>query len=169
MLLENGGNPNHADNIGNTPLLVLVRGDETQDGLDCLELLLAAGAISSKLNIDDLNAVMCAGVRGRVNYFLRLLKAGSNVNQRNKKGNTVLHLLCRIQEVPHRKDVIDLALKFGADLGMKNNDGLTPSESAIKSGNKDLLELLRPPVPVEPLNDSVNPENAPAAPPKTKD
>ena len=42
MLLENGGNPNHADNIGNTPLLVLVRGDETQDGLDCLELLLAA-------------------------------------------------------------------------------------------------------------------------------
>jgi len=48
-----------------------------------------------------------------------LIKAGANVNARDKKGNTVLHETFLI-------DVEEELLKFGADVNARNKDGETP-------------------------------------------
>ena len=68
-----------------------------------------------------------------------LLENGADVNQKMINGNTPLHCL-----IP--RDIIVKLLKNGADKTIKNNDGLTPFDNALKYNwyNIYTLELLRP-------------------------
>lgn len=60
-----------------------------------------------------------------------LLKAGANVNTRNKRGKSPLHAAAaRLREAPA---VLDALLKAGADAGARDRSGRTPFDFAKKN------------------------------------
>lgn len=103
---------------------------------------------------------------------LALLKAGADSSLRHESGAMPIHLAAgsnylgalqvllekRPQEVNAQTDIgitplmmaateghaesVRMLLKFGADLALKDDEGLTAKDVAIKNGNKDLVPLL---------------------------
>ncbi|KAL3870297.1 hypothetical protein ACJMK2_038373 [Sinanodonta woodiana] len=68
---------------------------------------------------------------------VRLLRAkGANPNLQDANGNTVLHMLV----IHDKTEMFDVLLSLGADLNIKNRQGLTPLTLAAKLARKDMYE-----------------------------
>lgn len=65
-------------------------------------------------------------------------KLNSTLEKRNNKGETALHLACRLGKT---EKVIEL-LKQGANTNTKDNAGWTPLHEVVQSGRLDLVKLL---------------------------
>ena len=67
--------------------------------------------------------------------------AVKEVNHRNNSGRTVLHYAAEYKGSP---GLVQLLLKRGADLKLKDNSGKTPADVARAKGNQVLEKLLTP-------------------------
>lgn len=67
-----------------------------------------------------------------------LIRAGADVNAKNKNGDTALHFAL----VNGNTDVARFLIKKGADYNTANNKGKTPIEIAVENGYETVLELM---------------------------
>jgi len=75
----------------------------------------------------DLNEQCREAVKaGDAEAVEKLLKAGANPKYRDKSSNSLLHLAAMF----NRMDLIELLMKYGADLNVTNGDKETPLDLA---------------------------------------
>jgi cytohesin len=67
-----------------------------------------------------------------------LLAKGLDVNARNNKGETPLHVAMRFAQ----KNVVEVLLAKGADVNARDREGKTPLRRALAEGNKFMADLL---------------------------
>ncbi|XP_048003613.1 BRCA1-associated RING domain protein 1-like [Leguminivora glycinivorella] len=65
-------------------------------------------------------------------------KSGKTVEKRNNKGETALHIACRMGKA----DKVAKLLSEGASTNTKDNAGWTPLHEVVQNGRQDLLKLL---------------------------
>jgi len=135
-LLEGGANPNLLDREANSPLLSAVIRQGQQPAV---ELLLA-----HKANVNVGRAeygwtpLHEAANRGNKAIAELLLKAGADVNAKDRGGWTPLH---RAVDNKHL-EVTEFLLANHADTNSKDSSGATPLHYAVREGTQDLAELL---------------------------
>jgi hypothetical protein len=78
-----------------------------------------------------------AAINNRMDIAKSLLEDGANVNEKNRVGNTPLHLAI-INDSP---DMVSLLLEYGANVNEKNNSGNTPLHLA-KGKGAEIAKLL---------------------------
>jgi ankyrin repeat protein/N-acetylneuraminic acid mutarotase len=134
VLLEGGAKPNQS--VGGTPLLVQAVFDKNQAAV---ELLLAHQAdvsvADSEANYYGWTSLHVAAQTGDKAIAELLLKAGADVNARDKNGNTPLYVA-----VERRQPVLaELLLANKANPNERNNAGVTPldlAKSQAQSGQQ---------------------------------
>jgi len=136
-LIDNGANVNKANYAGETPLLLAVK-------LGCVEkvnLLLENGADP---NIQDINGASClhyAATLGLETIAASLLRNGAFLNQRDEWDECALHWAVREGgEIAMR--IVRMLANHGAELNVRNEDGETPLDLAIETGDHDVAQLL---------------------------
>ncbi len=77
-----------------------------------------------------------------------LLKKGADPVAKDENGNTSLHyILTRVLEnklyIPYCKVMAKPLLEEGADSHIKNNEGKSPLDLAVETGEKELIDLLK--------------------------
>lgn len=99
--------------------------------LDCMDALLGYGIDVDEI-IDEGNwtPLMVAAERELMDIIKHLLVRGAKVNAKNDKDNTALHWAMKSDSV----DCVAILLDRGADMFIKNKDGLTPLD-VIKHGS----------------------------------
>lgn len=117
FLLTQGANPNLKDDEGRTPIFYV------QDK-DMLRLLIEHGA---ELNLCDVYGEMPL-TRLNSDLIPTLIEAGADLDFKNRKGLTALHLLSRHAATMSSRSVegIRLLIQKGADLNARDNCGMTP-------------------------------------------
>jgi len=76
---------------------------------------------------------------GQKMVALKLLAAGAKVNQRDKKGQTALYY---INWYKNSDLMAKMLIAWGADAGVKDNDGNTPLIKAAKAGQLEMMKVL---------------------------
>ena len=114
-LLEQGANPNARNNKGNTPLMENIENKKTN--MDVIQALLDAGA---NPNIHPAGYVP---LYTKVEIAQKLLKAGADINTRNRSYSTALFPSASWKS---HKELTQLLLKAGADVNVRNMYGQTP-------------------------------------------
>ena len=85
LLVKEGADVNKADNIGGTPLMKSVCGNQK----DCLQILLKAGADVNRIDDRGFSALVYAAEKD-VNYIDMLLEAGADVNAHSEYSESAL-------------------------------------------------------------------------------
>jgi uncharacterized protein len=130
ILIEAGADANAMNGLDETPLLNMAQSDRRAGHIRCAEILVNAGA--------DLHAAtrwehetslhICAAMRDAP-LAVALLRLGANVNAIDAHGDTPLHIACN---TPPRctpsEEVIDLLVRKGASLLIRNREGKTPAD-----------------------------------------
>src|SRR6266404_1148492 len=119
--------------------------------IDVIRVLLKHNA---DVNVQDMDgqtplqmAILgCAGCRaGRRGDYLQivrqLLQHGANPNARDEKHQTPLHFVSRTR-YSSKQDMARILLEYGADIDLKDNEGKTQSEVALKEGERELAQLI---------------------------
>lgn len=121
LLLQHGSEWDHADSSMNTPL----HHAAAYGWLDCIELLLKAGADVNAANswkVSPINIAMLKNHHGCVKRFLE--EPGVDVNGKDDKGRTLIMLsLLVLDEESH--DFIAYLLRKGADPNIADLEGQT--------------------------------------------
>ena len=92
---------------------------------DVLCLMMATSGTERSLNI-------------RKQFISTLLSMGININKQDRTGSTVLHRAA----ISDRKDMVIFLLKSGSNKSIKNNEGMTSLDYAIKNKNNELIKIL---------------------------
>lgn len=135
-LLEGGAEPNALDREGTSPLLAAVM---REGGQPAVELLLA-----HKANVNlgrrqyGWTPLHEAASRGNKAIAELLLKAGADVNARDRNGSTPLHRAVANKHL----ETAEFLLTHHADPNAKDDSGQTPLHDAVLNGTQDLAELL---------------------------
>jgi ankyrin repeat protein len=130
---------------GYTPLLLAVQQLENEK---VVEQLLLHGADANITEGSGKNALLLAVYSNRKEYISILLSKGIDINSRDEDGNTALHypmynVLRNKMFLPLSKDISGLLIGEGADPHIKNKEGKSPLDLATKSGENELIELLK--------------------------
>lgn len=71
--------------------------------------------------------------------MMSLLERGADVNTvESVKRSTILHCACE----KGCEDIVELLLKYNADVNRKNSQGRTPLMEACKNGHKEIVKIL---------------------------
>ena len=123
ILIETGADVNEINNYnGNTVLIYTAVKTEAPEDLpliQCISLVLAAGANVNLLNCNKYSALMYFSREGHVECVSLLLKAGAYVNLRNKHGESALSLAALADQASCMK----LLIEAGADVNNNNTRG----------------------------------------------
>ncbi|XP_019177376.1 PREDICTED: potassium channel SKOR-like [Ipomoea nil] len=131
-LIREGVDLDAQDNFGNAPLFEAIK-----NGHDRVASLLVKEGAS--LNIDNAGSFMCSVVtRGDSDLLRRLLSNGVDPNSKDYNHQTPLHVAA--SQGSHL--MAKLLLEAHASVLLKDRWGNTAVDEAIKTGNKQLIELL---------------------------
>jgi len=106
--------------------------------LECVHLLLEAGAKPYTYNKDGLGVLGIALQTGRDDILEILLKAGANPNGHDDTMWTPLHYACRY----NKPNMVKILLEAGGKLINRNKDNQTPLDIAIQNNFEECKELL---------------------------
>lgn len=136
LLLDAGANPNAADALGNTPLLILPQGDA--QGEMC-RLLLSRGADArAKDSFGDTALHKATMARAPATTLSLLLSAGAEVNARNKEGATPLATAIDAGVPEH----VDFYASHGADIYAADINSDTPVARAVRTADISIFRSL---------------------------
>ena len=76
-------------------------------------------------------------IRGETDKVRNLLAAGLCADDRDQRGQTMMHLACTFG----RLDVVDLLSNHGS-INMCDNDGVSPIDLAAENGHLDIVKFL---------------------------
>lgn len=137
LLLECGADIWAKNSDGNMPAHILAISEDV--GL-MAELMRVSFDINTKGR--EGNTVLHVAIRGTgvmMKYLLELAAGQSILNAQNSKGRTPLHLA-----VSHGiREAVELLLKHGADIGVKDNDGKTPPQIALSRRQFDIVRTFK--------------------------
>lgn len=131
VLLELGANPNTVDKWGQTPLFHAAQYGHIKE----LELLLEYNADP---NLGEYTPLHTAVKENRINVIELLLKAGVNLDARDKIGDTPLHWGAQYGQI----EAITYMVKAGADLEAINKKGETPIDNLSHTTYQKMREIL---------------------------
>lgn len=109
-------------------------------------------AINGTDTIDELNAagwapLHLAASRGTADTVEALVKAGCNINLKNRSGNTALHLIIKRQAAGQQAaqqiiDILRVLLENGADVALRDENNRSAGQLAAYWERRDLCPLL---------------------------
>uniref|UniRef100_A0ABD2X9A0 Uncharacterized protein n=1 Tax=Trichogramma kaykai TaxID=54128 RepID=A0ABD2X9A0_9HYME len=143
LLLRNGADPNSANNNGYTPLHIVCR--TNCDLARIFFWILDEMKLTVQMNAQDNlgNTPLHMALRyGRKKMIKLLLERGADPNLANKKGSTLIHIVCdkdykiefaqMLLSQKHQRVLVDVL----------DNDGNTPLTLSLEIGRRDVAELL---------------------------
>ena len=135
-LIENKADVNARNNYGNTPLIKAV----SHGNLDIIKELISAGANVNDKDRSGKTALMVAVDYGRTDIVRELIRAGdADVNIPNRFGNTALTLAV----IGNQLGIVRELVSAGANVKIKNDRNENPLDIAKKSGNAELIQILK--------------------------
>jgi ankyrin repeat protein len=161
MLLERGANPNMqlflrpakqrggSMSRGTTPLIVAADSGD----LEVIKLLLEHGADAKIMQADLQTPISAlAGANGNADELIQaldlLVQAGADLNVvavhhhlQRSRGGSALHYAV----LGNKDKMIEALVARGADINIKDHDGLTPLDLAMSRGQVAFLQMRRPP------------------------
>ncbi|XP_033213345.1 serine/threonine-protein phosphatase 6 regulatory ankyrin repeat subunit A-like [Belonocnema kinseyi] len=139
-LIEHGAKINSVCAINKyTPLSHAVA---TTSNVNIISYLLKKGAT---FNLNSINCVLRDFISKYLwmeEHFLLLIDSGANINSRNERGQTPLHLAVELASVLCHKDKLKLLADYGSEITVQDEDGNTPLHLAVKKGNQKGVEIL---------------------------
>ena len=146
FLIQRGADVNAKDKWGQTSLYLAIRNDDS----DIMNILIANDAdvdIKHTRRGMEETALHYAAITGKTEAVKLLLEAGANINAKNDRGQTALHVALDIRDYGYRKyglskDTIELLLARGTDVNLKDKAGRTPLHLAVESAGADIVKLL---------------------------
>lgn len=135
-LIKTGADINGYDERGFTPLILAAYNGQ----LATVEALIARGADACRPDRNQGNtAQMGVAFKGDDAIAARLLKAGCDVNARNKAGQTALMMASLF----NRTQQVDMLLASGADRTIQDAAGRSASSVAADQGNAPMAERMK--------------------------
>jgi len=140
LLINEGADVNIMDNIQDNPFLYA--GAEGYLGI--LKLTISAGANAALLNRYGGTALIPASEHGYVEVVKLLLsKTNTNVNLINNLGWTaLLEAIILNNGGINQQEVIKLLISFGADVNIKDFNGVSPLQHSQEKGFKKIEKIL---------------------------
>jgi ankyrin repeat protein len=120
-----------------------------QISYDILKLLLEHGATKTLNELDRYGGMAPIHYLSSPSYYypedqvkllMLLISNGADINIKDRKGNTPLHLAVRYH-APN--EIIMVLVEHGADVNAKTKTGETPLQLAINDDNTQIIEFLR--------------------------
>lgn len=136
-LVDSGANPNKANYEGVTPLMAAVK-------LGCVEkvaLLLENGADPNLKDIDGATCLHFAASLGLETITALLLRNGAFLNCRDEWDECALHWAVR-EGGESAARIVKLLAEHGAILDIGNDDGETPLDLAVETGDDRMVQTL---------------------------
>ncbi|BCS82613.1 putative ankyrin repeat protein [Cotonvirus japonicus] len=128
ILLDRGANINSQNSEGETPLMLVLRNNDTNKLVEIVELLLNRGASVSTINNNRETSLMIAVSRCCSKYSVKiielLLKYGANMEYCNDKGVSILMQALIFAGRHNEYKITNLLIKYGADINVITNNGL---------------------------------------------
>ncbi len=137
LLIANGAKVNQAGNLGETALHAASR----KGNIEILFYLLSEGANINKPNSSGETPLHLACINGNFDTVQILVQNGANVNMKTKEGQTPLHLTAKYGVFNSIK-IISFLMDHFADKSIRDMDGNTPFDIALKSNNVIVVEFL---------------------------
>lgn len=141
VLVEHGASPNALDQKHDTPWLLT---GET-GSVPMVDVLLAGNPDFTLVNRFGGISVIPASERGHVEYVRRVVKLPINVNHVNNLGWTAL-LECVLLGDGSKKyqEIAQLLRDAGADVSIRDRDGVDALEHARRKGYREIVNILSP-------------------------
>ena len=142
-LLKHGANPNLKIADHTWPIIVATNGEH----LDIVKELLKHGANINVAEEEEFYTPLHkAALCGYATIVKEFLSHGANVNAKTLEDETVLHVAIRHNFYDHYQEsleIIQLLLEDKSiDLNLKNEDGLTPQEKALKLKHMEIAKMI---------------------------
>ncbi len=138
-LIDEGADVNELNDNYESPLLKTSHTDEDHLNLEMLKLLLDNGADPSIGDADDWTILHAAASMGDKQAIDLLLKYGANINQQDSSGESpIFDTTYEVDDVK----TFQYLIKKGADLSIKNVDGMTVKEVAKENGATKIVKWL---------------------------
>ena len=144
VLLERGAQVNMKNDQDQTPLHLLLSSNMYRS-LDYTHLLLKHGADANAQDMNNTTPLHLASQSGLVGVARILLDRGANPNAMNVQGQTPLHLFLTTFQAPDvdSRGLVELLLKFGADVTAQDTNNTTPLQLALRGGKTEISRILQ--------------------------
>lgn len=145
IMIEHGADPNIMIDNQKSALTLSINSTN-----NLFELMIEHGADINLALMHDGSALIHKAVRGfNTDRILLCIKAGSDVNAKNKRGKTPLHIVIKDFKyklsLDKRKQVCMMLMDYGADPTIANDDGRTVLD-LIPAYLSDLIPLMINPI-----------------------